>query len=390
MKRFFLLILIIPSLLLGQTKDELDLCIAIQGNSFSTNTAAENALNRILNTIGASKNFVLSPCDKINNAVATAYKGTRYILYDRDFMNLINRNTNSWSSLFILAHEVGHHINGHSIDILLYAGDVVEPSSLAKKRQQELEADSFAAFVLAKLGASLYQLNEVINNISDDRDDTYSTHPRRSKRLASVKSGFEKANGTSNKNISSNTSKSNSSNPETYKNNKWPIGKRPYLIKNSYLFEQPSVYSRNLMTVKKYDNISFISPNKFNDNFYYVRVRGINGYLHGSGIEDAPRTNRSSTPPREKSYKENNNPISQNFDKSDLLAYVLKSSEDDYLYQEPSFSSKTIIEIKIGDYVRLMKGPLASKFWLKVYFKGRVGYINKSFFENRNIPSPVN
>ena len=55
----FSLILIIPSLLLGQTKDELDLCMAIQGNSFSTNTAAENALNRILN-IGASKNFVLS------------------------------------------------------------------------------------------------------------------------------------------------------------------------------------------------------------------------------------------------------------------------------------------------------------------------------------------
>lgn len=48
MKRFFLFILIIPSLLLGQTKDELDLCMAIQGNSFSTNTAAENALNRIL------------------------------------------------------------------------------------------------------------------------------------------------------------------------------------------------------------------------------------------------------------------------------------------------------------------------------------------------------
>ena len=124
MKRLFLLILIIPSLLLGQTKDELDLCMAIQGNSFSTNTAAENALNRILNTIGASKNFVLSPCDKINNAVATAYKGTRYILYDKEFMNLINRNTNDWSNLFVLAHEVGHHINGHSIDVLLYTSDM--------------------------------------------------------------------------------------------------------------------------------------------------------------------------------------------------------------------------------------------------------------------------
>ena len=168
MKRLFLLILIIPSLLLGQNKDELDLCMAIQGNSFSTNAAAENALNRILNTIGASKNFVLSPCDKINNAVATAYKGTRYILYDKEFMNMINRNTNDWSNLFVLAHEVGHHINGHSIDVLLYTSDIVEPKSLAKKREQELEADEFAAFVLAKLGANLSQLNNVITLISNN------------------------------------------------------------------------------------------------------------------------------------------------------------------------------------------------------------------------------
>ena len=62
MKKLILLLLIVPIVSFGQTKDELDLCMAIQGNSFSTDTAAENALNRILNTIGASKNFVLTPC----------------------------------------------------------------------------------------------------------------------------------------------------------------------------------------------------------------------------------------------------------------------------------------------------------------------------------------
>lgn len=193
MKKLFILILLVPSLILGQTKDELDLCMAIQGNSFSTDTAAENALKRILNTIGASKNFVLTPCDNINNAIATAYKGKRYILYDRKFMDLISKNTNDWSNLFILAHEVGHHINGHSIDILLVGAEVIEPKTLAKKRQQELEADSFAAFVLAKLGASLPQLNSVITLISNNTDDQYSTHPSRSKRLLSVKEGYNKA-----------------------------------------------------------------------------------------------------------------------------------------------------------------------------------------------------
>ncbi|MDC3259655.1 M48 family metalloprotease [Flavobacteriaceae bacterium] len=178
----------------SQTKDELDLCMAIQANSFTSNTEAENALDRILDVIGASKNFVLTPCDKISNAVATAYKGTRYILYDREFMNLISKNTNDWSNLFIFAHEVGHHINGHSIDLLLYTNDVVDAPSLEKSRQQELEADEFAAFVLAKLGANLSQLNNVITLISDNSDDTYSTHPKRSKRLESIEEGYDKGN----------------------------------------------------------------------------------------------------------------------------------------------------------------------------------------------------
>ena len=85
MRKLILLFLLFPLTSLCQTKDELDLCMAIQANSFTSNTEAENALDRILDVIGASKNFVLTPCDKISNAVATAYKGTRYILYDREF-----------------------------------------------------------------------------------------------------------------------------------------------------------------------------------------------------------------------------------------------------------------------------------------------------------------
>lgn len=102
-KLFFLVFFLFVNLTFSQSKDELDLCMAAQSNSFSTNLDADNALDRILNVIGASKNFVLTPCDNINNAYATAFKGTRYILYDRKFMGLISKNTNDWSNLFILA-----------------------------------------------------------------------------------------------------------------------------------------------------------------------------------------------------------------------------------------------------------------------------------------------
>ena len=197
MKKLILLLLIVPFVSFGQTKEELQLCLFAQANSFSLDNEAENALDRILGVIGASKNFVLTPCSEINNALATSYKGIRYILYDKAFMRLINSRTNDWSSLTILAHEVGHHINGHALDLTMYAGGLVEAKSLAAGRKQELEADEFAAFVMAKLGAPLNQVENTIALISSDKDDTYSTHPSKSKRLNAVRKGYNKAGGTS-------------------------------------------------------------------------------------------------------------------------------------------------------------------------------------------------
>ena len=101
----------------GNSADAIKLCTVIQTNNFGTDAEAAEGLARSMSVIGASKRFVLQPCDNINNAVATSYKGIRYILYDRDFMSSLNSGDN-WENLFILAHEVGHHINGHSLDLL--------------------------------------------------------------------------------------------------------------------------------------------------------------------------------------------------------------------------------------------------------------------------------
>ena len=196
LKKLLLLLLFIPLVSFGQDynndSEALKICSSLQVRSFASNSAADNALERILGTIGASKRFVLQPCNNTNNAVATSYKGIRYILYDPDFMNTLSYG-NNWGNLFILAHEVGHHINGHSLDLVLYATDAVESVSLAESRKQELEADEFAGFVLAKLQGPISAANEVISKISNDSDDTYNTHPSRSKRLNAVSIGYNKA-----------------------------------------------------------------------------------------------------------------------------------------------------------------------------------------------------
>lgn len=171
--------------------ESIRICTAIQGNNFASEKAADNALDKILAVIGASKRFVLQECSNINNAVALTYNGVRYIMYDPEFMRMINYS-NDWSNMFILAHEVGHHINGHTVDVL--AVNSSNEVSLSTRRIQELEADEFAGFVLGRLGATLTETLYAVQSLSDE-EDSYSTHPKRSNRIAAIKKGFNKSGG---------------------------------------------------------------------------------------------------------------------------------------------------------------------------------------------------
>ena len=151
-----------------KTKAGLELCIQYQNSfsAFTTEKEANEALDKILNVIGASKNFTLVPCDDISNALAVTFKGERFILFDGEFMRKITQLTNNWANLFILAHEVGHHINGHTRDFLL--ATVLDDQSLADRRKEELEADEFASFIVSKLGASYAQIEETIDLIASN------------------------------------------------------------------------------------------------------------------------------------------------------------------------------------------------------------------------------
>ena len=213
MKKLLLLLLFIPLVSFGQTKTGLELCIQYQKSfsAFSTEKEANESLDKILNVIGASKNFTLVPCDDISNALAVTFKGERFILFDEAFMRKLTQLTNNWSSLFILAHEVGHHINGHTRDFLL--ATVLDDQSLEDRRKEELEADEFASFIVSKLGASYSQIEETIDLIASNESDLYSTHPNYDKRIAAVKKGFDRGYSDSDTS-SSNTYNSNENSTE--------------------------------------------------------------------------------------------------------------------------------------------------------------------------------
>ena len=155
-------------------------------DSFSKEQA-EKILDIILSTIGASKRFVLKACQNTSNAFATTKNGIRYIIYDKSFMNEIDSNTNYWFNMWVLAHEVGHHINGHVL-----APDI----SIQDRRWEELEADKFAGFVLAKLGATLSQASLPLDKLKHPQEGNLkSKYPSKSKRLDAVKQGFNNAIG---------------------------------------------------------------------------------------------------------------------------------------------------------------------------------------------------
>ena len=185
----------------GNPSDASELCgIRVQtANSFSSNIDAQKALDKIIAVTGISKRFALYQCSGINNCEAITFRGIRYIFYDPAFMKSITSSAGSWTNLSILAHEVGHHVNAHSLDWLALASGAIQPISLEQKRQQELEADEFSGFVLAKLGATLLQAQAAVKLVSDNSDDSYSTHPSKNKRLAAIEKGYNQAKGITTK-----------------------------------------------------------------------------------------------------------------------------------------------------------------------------------------------
>ena len=211
MKKVFILFMF-PLLCYGQggyynvnKSDISKLCDFYRGNNFASNTSADIALDRILSVTGMSKRFVLYPCSNIDNCLATSFKGIRYILYDKYFMQEIANNTSSWSKISILAHEIGHHVNGHSLDLLSIASGQIDAPSLMEKRQMEIEADEYSGFVMQKLGASLSQAKAALNEYASTADDAYSSHPAKYKRLAAVERGYNRAKGKTNLSNTSST-----------------------------------------------------------------------------------------------------------------------------------------------------------------------------------------
>ncbi|OWY23184.1 hypothetical protein C7N43_07475 [Sphingobacteriales bacterium UPWRP_1] len=161
---------------------------------FASNSDAESSIDDMLRQIGLKRNFAIMECPGTENCMAVTIEGIRFIIYDNAFLSKFktyrfseapliggsSSTTADWAAISIMAHEVGHHLNGHT----LQAG--------GSKPDLELEADEFSGFILYKLGATLEQAQQAMRSPLISDYGTF-THPPRQQRLNAIATGWNNA-----------------------------------------------------------------------------------------------------------------------------------------------------------------------------------------------------
>lgn len=116
----------------------------------------------------------------INNALATIINQKRIILYNKNLFSYVDHFSNSyWITMSILAHEVGHHLSGHTLD------------NKTSNHKIELEADKFSGFILYKLGATKPQATMAIKLLGSENES--DSHPAKRDRIIAIEKGWDEA-----------------------------------------------------------------------------------------------------------------------------------------------------------------------------------------------------
>jgi hypothetical protein len=203
---------------------------------FRSISEARTIINDIMDVVDIPQNFKVVSTTQIDNAAAVTYQGQRYILYNPSFINqLDNSANNNWASISVLAHEIGHHILGHTLD------------GRGSQIPKELEADEFSGLVLKRMGATLQQAQLAMQLISPDYAS--ATHPGKNDRLTAIAKGWNSTSFQTNRDnrdvaidypTNNKTSYPNPSYPSNREEQSYPTDNRRSNYPNSYPNNYPT------------------------------------------------------------------------------------------------------------------------------------------------------
>jgi hypothetical protein len=227
----------------------------------NSEVTADNVVKNIMSVIGLRPNFELRAAN-VPNAAAVLINSKRYILYNPKFMNDINSASGSnWAAISILAHEIGHHLNGHTLD------------NVGSRPETELEADEFSGFVLHRMGASLTDAQAAMALIASMKGS--HSHPPKKDRLIAIATGWNNAGNTDSRDIAS-TSDANIEKPAVVRQPQIMGKPQPAMSKPA---NKPAVTSRPAAAKKE-----AVFPEKFvasyayfeadPDGKYYITTKG--------------------------------------------------------------------------------------------------------------------
>ncbi len=142
-----------------------------------TEQQAKSAVYRIVRYSGLQPNFIVRENADIPTAVAFIKGRKRWIEYNPAVIaGIVDSARTDWSAVSILAHEIAHHLLGHTLDPdRRHAGD-------------ELACDLYSGFILNAMGASLDESLAAMR-VSGHALDTLR-HPPKEARLEAIRQGW--------------------------------------------------------------------------------------------------------------------------------------------------------------------------------------------------------
>ena len=174
----------------GRVVDKDALCT--QASGFMSEQDVERLISDMLAMQGLKNRFIVVGCQSVTNCIATVDKDKRpVILFNPSFLQRVQKlqfsssdlpviGERDWTTLTILAHELGHHMNNH----------LTNPLPNATAYDKELEADETAGFLLYLMGGQLAQGKQAFREASET--GSY-THPPRSQRYDALTRGYNDA-----------------------------------------------------------------------------------------------------------------------------------------------------------------------------------------------------
>lgn len=152
-------------------------------NAYNEIEWMEKIVKSVVNVTGLQNKIKLISQPGSDNCSAFCYENgigsDRYIVFDRLFLERFEKITNKWFVVGVVAHEIGHHLNGHTI------------GGFGSRPDNELEADAFAGFVMQKMGATIREAEAIFSFL--DPNQGPPSHPIREERYLAIQRGWNNA-----------------------------------------------------------------------------------------------------------------------------------------------------------------------------------------------------